>query len=159
MFSIDTADEGANISLPGTSTTVSPPRKRQKKGHLNLQAKEIVLNVFKSEFLENPGVSIHEIEKIIAKKTGVSARTVFSIRKGYKESHTLSEPRKPTEYKKISHTVDDFDRNAIRCKVHQFFFRNELPTIDKVLKEVKDDPDLPNFKRTTFYKLLKLLNF
>nr|CAI5836134.1 unnamed protein product [Callosobruchus analis] len=117
MSSTDTADEGANISLPGTSTTVSPPRKRQKKGHLNLQAKEIVFNVFKSEFLENPGVSIHEIEK-----TGVSARTVFSIRKEYKESHTLSELRKPTDYKKISNTVDDFDRNAIRRKVHQFFF-------------------------------------
>nr|CAH7735793.1 unnamed protein product [Callosobruchus chinensis] len=76
MPSTDTADEGANIFLPGTSTTVSPPRQRQKKGHLNLQAKEIVLNVFKSEFLENSGVSIHEIEKIVAKKTGVSAKTV-----------------------------------------------------------------------------------
>nr|CAI5839601.1 unnamed protein product [Callosobruchus analis] len=115
MSSTDTADESTN-------TTVSAPRKRQKKGNLNLQAKEIVLNVFKSEFLENPGVSIHEIEKIVAKEMGVSARTVFSIRKEYKESHTLSEPRKPTKYKQISHTVDKFDRNAIRRKVHQFFF-------------------------------------
>nr|CAI5838365.1 unnamed protein product [Callosobruchus analis] len=119
----------------------------------------MVLNVFKSEFLENPGVSVHEIENIVAKKTDVSARTVFSIRKEYKESHTLSaEPRKPTEYKKISHTMDDFDRYAIKRRVHQFFF-DELPTIDKVLKEVNDDPDLTSFERTTFYKLPKLLNF
>lgn len=39
------------------------------------------------------------------------------------------------------------------------FFLNEIPNIDKILQEVNDDPDLPTFKRTTFYKLLKSLNF
>lgn len=55
--------------------------------------------------------------------------------------------------------IDDFDKNAIRRKVHQFFFRNEIPTVDSVLREVNADNDLPKFKRTTFYKLLKKLNF
>lgn len=40
--------------------------------------------------------------------------------------------------------MDDFDKNAIRRKVHQFF---------------NDDPYLSTFKRATFYKLFKTLNF
>nr|CAI5846690.1 unnamed protein product [Callosobruchus analis] len=100
---------GIKQNLDFTECSSKRKGKRQKKGHLNLQAKEIVLNVFKSEFLENPGISIHEIEKIVAKKTGVSARTMFSIRKGYKGSHTLSEPRNPAE------SVIYYDPTAERC--------------------------------------------
>ncbi|CAH1992238.1 unnamed protein product [Acanthoscelides obtectus] len=37
--------------------------------------------------------------------------------------------------------------------------KNEIPTIDKILKQVNDDEDLPNFKRSTFHKLLKELDF
>lgn len=44
-------------------------------------------------------------------------------------------------------------------KFTSFFFRNEIPTIDKVLRVVNDDADLPNFSRSTFYKLLKHLKF
>lgn len=34
-----------------------------------------------------------------------------------------------------------------------------MSTIYKVLTNVNEDTMLPNFKRTTFYKLLKSLNF
>lgn len=43
--------------------------------------------------------------------------------------------------------------------MHSFLINNELPTIDKLLQAVNEDEDLPNFRRTTFYKLLKSLNF
>lgn len=45
------------------------------------------------------------------------------------------------------------------CDTVKEFFRNELPSIDKVLKGFSDDPLLQSFKRTTFYKLLKILYF
>ena len=48
--------------------------------------------------------------------------------------------------------LDNFDQTAIQLKVHKFFRRNEVPTIDKLLKEVNDDPRLPNFKRSTFHR-------
>jgi len=54
--------------------------------------------------------------------------------------------------------LDEADKHAIRRQMHNFFL-NETPTIDKVLKEVNDDAVLPSFKRSTFYKLLKHLNF
>lgn len=34
-----------------------------------------------------------------------------------------------------------------------------MPTLDKVLRDVNSDQDLPNFKRTTFFKLLNKIGF
>jgi hypothetical protein len=60
--------------------------------------------------------------------------------------------------KKFSESVDEFERNAIRRKVHDFFFGHELPTIDKVLAAVNEDKVLGTYRRTTFYNLLKELH-
>ncbi|KAJ8894893.1 hypothetical protein PR048_000200 [Dryococelus australis] len=49
--------------------------------------------------------------------------------------------------------------NAVRRKVYWFYFRNELPTVDKVLAVVNNDLDLSSFPRTTLYHLLKELHF
>lgn len=152
MSSTDTAHEDVEVGI-------SPPKKRSKKGHLDVRMKEIILNVYKCEMRENPTLVLEELQNRVADKTGVCSRTVYNVIKEYKETHTFSAPKRKLTYKKYIDSIDDFDKNAIRRKVHQFFFRNELPTIDKVLREVNDDPDLPDFKRTTFYKLIKELNF
>nr|CAH7754016.1 unnamed protein product [Callosobruchus chinensis] len=49
--------------------------------------------------------------------------------------------------KRISLTSAMYESGAIRRIVHNFFFRNEFPTVDKVLKVVNDDKDLPSFRR------------
>lgn len=51
------------------------------------------------------------------------------------------------------------DRNAVRQKIHSFWLNNEIPTIDKILQAVNDDPALPNFKRTVLYDTIKKLDF
>ena len=53
---------------------------------------------------------------------------------------------------------DDMILSAIRRKVHQFFFANELPTLDKVLNEVNNDDDLPTVSRSTLYRIMRKLN-
>ncbi|XP_050065224.1 uncharacterized protein LOC126554173 [Aphis gossypii] len=55
--------------------------------------------------------------------------------------------------------IDDLDRNALRQKVHSFWLRKEIPTIDKILHAVNEDPALPDFKRTSLYSLIKKLDF
>ncbi|PSN30176.1 hypothetical protein C0J52_24176 [Blattella germanica] len=40
-----------------------------------------------------------------------------------------------------------------------FYFNKEIPTLNKTLSAVNDDPDLPDFKRTTMFHLLKNLEF
>jgi hypothetical protein len=43
--------------------------------------------------------------------------------------------------------------------VHSFFLQNISPTLIAVLEKVNNDEELPNFKRTTFYTLMKEIGF
>jgi hypothetical protein len=45
--------------------------------------------------------------------------------------------------------------------VHGFYVSNDIlvPTVDKILTTVNDDLELPNFKRTAMYQLLKNMSF
>lgn len=48
---------------------------------------------------------------------------------------------------------------AVRRKVHSFFARNEIPTLEKVLVAVNEDHDLPHFSRTNLWRVLRSMNF
>ncbi|CAK9802850.1 hypothetical protein ANTQUA_LOCUS10453 [Anthophora quadrimaculata] len=150
MSSFSNSDE-ENVGM-------SPVRKRAKRTYISASEKNIILNIYKAELLKNPGKSVTDIVQITARTAGVSKRSVFRIRKEGM-SGEISSPKRTKIRQKIVEKVDDFDKNVIRRIVHQFFHRNELPTIEKVLEVVNADPTLPNFQRTTFYKLLKSINF
>nr|CAH7764962.1 unnamed protein product [Callosobruchus chinensis] len=102
---------------------------------------------------------VEELVQKVAVISEISRTSVYRIVREYRSNHSLSEPKAYPSRKKITEAIDDFDRCAIRRKVHSFFFRNKLPTVDKILKDVNEDTDLPNCKRTTFYQLLKELDF
>ena len=145
--------------MESAKSSLSPVKKRIKKKALSKGEKDMILNVYKNVLESNPELSISDVGNEAARVTGVCKASVFRVISEYKKCGALNSPKKTKVRKRISEDVDDFERNAIRKKVHEFFFLNELPTIDKVLKVVNDDPDLPTFKRTTFYHLLKELNF
>jgi hypothetical protein len=50
-------------------------------------------------------------------------------------------------------------RSGIRKKVHEMFIKNIPPTLKSILTAVNIDDDLPNFKRTTLYRLLIDIGF
>ena len=54
--------------------------------------------------------------------------------------------------------LDDFDLGVIRRLIHQFYLRNESPTLDKILKELKEKMDFP-YGRSRLHKLLKKMGF
>lgn len=54
MSSTDSADEP-------TEFTLSPPRKRIKQCQLDVNSKEIILNVYKCEMQENPTLFLDKI--------------------------------------------------------------------------------------------------
>lgn len=139
--------------------TVSPPKKRPKRKYLSKMEKHMILNTYKSETETNANVLISDIVSKVAYTTGTSDSSVYRVIREYKTTHELHSPKKTKRRETIIDKIDDFDRNAIRKKVHEFYFRNELPTIDKVLKVVNEDDDLPNFSRSSLYRLLKHLNF
>ncbi|XP_018569785.1 uncharacterized protein LOC108909842 [Anoplophora glabripennis] len=153
MSSTDSADE-----VTGTNTA-NPPRKRRRIGHLNVKIKKVVLNVYKTEILKNPDIFLGDIEERVAHKTGICNRSVRNIIKEYKITGTLSAPKSVQNRRTTFDSICNFDKTAIRGKVYDFFFRNESPSIVKVLQAVNNDPNLPNFKKTTFLKILKKLKF
>ena len=150
--STDTADEVVDYSL-------SPVRTRSKKRHFSADMKEVILNVFKNESEKDKTSTIEEVAVKVADIVGICRASVFNVLREYRMNHTFSEPITREHRKGIVTSLDEADKHAIRRKVHEFFFRNEIPTIDKVLEEVNGDTTLPNFKRSTFHKLLKHLNF
>lgn len=58
----------------------------------------------------------------------------------------------------IHEKIDDFEKNTIRQKIHQFWFRHEIPTLKQIVGAIKEDSDLPTLPRTTLQRVLKELN-
>jgi hypothetical protein len=118
---------------------LSPPKKRSKRKSLSSSEKHMILNAYKMELQLNPNILIHVIVKKAAYSTEVSECSIYRVIKEYKSTHILKSPQKVTLRKTFSESVDEFERNAIRRKVNDFFFRHELPTIYKVLAAVNED--------------------
>lgn len=92
-------------------------------------------------------------------RSGIGIGTIKRTIREYKSTGTLSSPVNKKNRPTVVDKVDDFDKNAIRQKIHAFWFRREIPTLPKMLQVINDDPDLPSFSRTSLQRLLKDLQF
>ena len=130
--------------------------------HLSSTARRIVNNV--SEFMtmeKRAGRSILRMNVVerVAQACQLSTNTVVRIRREAKNNEgnfsTLSK-RYHVSRKKIN--PDSFDREAIRRTIHAFYERNEYPTLDSVLEQVKEK-EIFRGGRSTLYKLLREMGF
>jgi len=91
---------------------------------------------------------------LISEEMGIGPQKVCYTITEYLSSGVVVSPNwqkcRSATYEKL----DEFDKSAIRRKVHSFFYRNQLSTLDNVLKAVNDDEDMRNFARTTLYRLV-----
>jgi transposase len=98
-----------------------------------------------------------------ATATGTSKNTVFNIRSEAARGplRTPNKKRRSRGTRSSSRKVkyNDCVRSGIRRKVHEFYFKNQPPTLNSLLVAVNNDLSLPYFKRTTLYVLLKELGF
>jgi len=90
---------------------------------------------------------------------GIGILTVKNTISEYKRTGKVSSPMNKKKRPTVIDKVDDFDKNAIRQKIHAFWFRREIPTLAKMIRSVNDDSDLPNITRTSFQRLLKSMQF
>jgi len=86
-------------------------------------------------------------------------RKVIQTISEYKNTGECKSPNKTKIRPTIIDKIDDFNKNAIRQKIHGLWFRNEIPTIKKIVQAINDDPDLPNLPSTSLRRVLKELNF
>lgn len=117
----------------------------------------MIVNMYKEILLKTPDISYKQLIADISRTLGIGHNSVTSIIAEYRSTGTS--PNKIRLKKCLFDGIDDLDRNALRQKVHSFWLRKELPTIDKILQAVNDDPALPNFKRTSLYTTIKKLGF
>lgn len=134
--------------------------KKNKPGKMTHRDQRIlVINLYKKLKINNPTISYKDIVHQLAEDRGIGTHSVRKILSEYKRSHTVTSPNKTKHRPTFKEKVDECDKTAIRRKVHEFYFNKDLPTLNKLLQAVNNDENLPNFKQTTFYSLLKELNF
>ena len=115
--------------------------------------------MFKDTKDKTPDIKYQEMISEISRVLGIGRRTVISTISEYKHEGMVISPNKKRARTTLFDKIDDLDRNGLRQKVHSFWLRRELPTIDKILYVINDDPALPNFKRTSLFKVIKKIGF
>lgn len=143
-------------------TFSSPKKKRRQTGPLSSSEKQVIINIFKYVEETWPQDKYPYRKDIVSKTAeiaGVSTTTVNILIKKYKTDGRILSPLPPAKKPCVIDQLDDMDFGVIRRIVHQFFFRNEPPTISKILEAVNDEDSLPHFDRTTLHKILKKIGF
>ncbi|CAG4925316.1 unnamed protein product [Colias eurytheme] len=138
----------------------SPKKKRPKVTSFTVNEKNMIINTYKY-IKETWPKDEYPYRKDMARKVasilGIGVASVYRILKDYKEHGQISSPVTTKPRPTFSDKIDDFTKSAIRKKVHAFFIKGELPTLNKVLSAINEDDTLPNFKRSTFQKIIKHL--
>nr|XP_037276792.1 uncharacterized protein LOC119169885 [Rhipicephalus microplus] len=109
-----------------------------------------------------PEKSVREVLSVVSEDTGISPRTVAKL-KAERLRGPLVSPKKRAREVKISssRTVkhDSLTIHAFRLKVHSMYAKREIPTLDSVIRAANEDDDLPNFTKTTLWRLMKDIRF
>jgi transposase len=88
----------------------------------------MILDVHKTELQLNPNILLDNMVRKAAYFTGVSESSIYRVIGDYKTTHFLKSTKKMKLRKKILESVDEFEMNTIKRKVHNIFFRIELPS-------------------------------
>lgn len=91
--------------------------------------------------------------------TGVGVASVYNVLREYKADHKFKPPKSYHRSKPILDNIDEGIKSGVRRIIHQFYLRNEPPTIAKIMLAINDNEELPNFKKTTLRALLKEIGF
>ncbi|XP_060868764.1 uncharacterized protein LOC132943720 [Metopolophium dirhodum] len=138
---------------------VTPPKRNRSGKVVHTDQKQIIINLYKDILITEPEIMYDNLMTRVSVACGIGILTVKNTISEYKRTGKVSSPMNKKKRPTIIDKVDDFDKNAIRQKIHAFWFRREIPTLTKMIRVVNDDPDLPNLTRTSFQRLLKSMQF
>ncbi|XP_022175604.1 uncharacterized protein LOC111037372 [Myzus persicae] len=109
--------------------------------------------------VQNPDYKMLHLKKILSTELGLGQSTIYNTILEYRQTKTVSSPNKRKIRKNITEKIDEFEKYAIKRKIHQFWHNRDMPTLDKVLLAVNEEEHLPNFSRTSLFRLLKSMDF
>ena len=78
----------------------------------------------------------------LSNDTGIGITTVKRTIRDYRQKGVVCSPNKKKQRLTIIEKIEDFDKNAIRQKIHGFWYRHEIPTLSKVLVAINEDSSL-----------------
>lgn len=123
-----------------------------KNIHLGLQAKQIVLNVYRNLQEENVEQTETNILNRTSKLTGVCYSTVYNIVK-----HGISD-RKVRSDKGTIRKVSSWEVDIIRRTVYSMYKQGEVATLDSLQRNLQENTEI-HASRTTIWRTLKQNGF
>ncbi|KAH9640039.1 hypothetical protein HF086_008134, partial [Spodoptera exigua] len=142
------------------------PRKNRPRKAFTVTEKVMIRNAYK--YVKNEisaqleafeVVQENECVSKVADILGMTSRSVCNVLKEVKKGTPPTPPKKFGPKRSFKDKIDEFTFCAIRRIVHQFFYRNEPPTIAKILQVMNDDSEMPKISKESLRKILKHLNF
>ncbi|XP_060841781.1 uncharacterized protein LOC132922329 [Rhopalosiphum padi] len=138
---------------------------KRKERIIESGEKIMIINLYKSKIMEmqnQSNINYDDLMVTLSKETEISLRSITEIVNEYRESKKIGHVKSPDRKRNrpiIDDKIDEFNKIAIRKKIHAFWLKREIPTLPKILQVIKNDPDLPNISQSHFYRVLKELNF
>ncbi|KAL3266764.1 hypothetical protein HHI36_010923 [Cryptolaemus montrouzieri] len=139
--------------------------KKMKQGmSYSCKEKTIILNVFKYFKTQFPDKCVTDLVRRTAKATGCSEKSIFQFRKEEASAEGFKAPSKTKIRKNININsrdikYDDSVRQAIRNIVYDLKFKNIIPSLNTILKNVHANGQLPHFSLMTLRRLLFDMGF
>ncbi|XP_046145947.1 uncharacterized protein LOC123989268 [Osmia bicornis bicornis] len=137
----------------------SPTKKNPLGKFVGSSQRMMIVNLYENLMVDHPEMRYKPMIRMISRQTGIGQVTISKTLTEYKTTGSVRSPYKKRPRKNILEKTSDEDILAIRRKVHDFWLRREIPNVHKILQAVNLDPALPNFSRTSLYRLLKRMDF
>ncbi|XP_075229671.1 uncharacterized protein LOC142329171 isoform X1 [Lycorma delicatula] len=115
----------------------------------------LIRNTYYSLKERNPYATVKSVAQTVAKNFGIGVASVFRVLKEFREKGVNVTPCRRRKKSKAVERMDEYTKYAIGRKVDEFYCRQEIPTVKNVLRAVNEDCNLPNYSRSTFYRILK----
>ncbi|CAG9573838.1 unnamed protein product [Danaus chrysippus] len=138
------------------------PRHKRQKTYFTSSEKNMIINVYEHVKETWPADEYPYKTKLNEKTAavcGIGIASVYRILKEYATNERVKSPVLTKKRPTFSEKIDANDKSSIRKIVHGYYMRGELPTFKKILQAVNDDEELPNFKKSTFHRILRHLKF
>lgn len=119
----------------------------------------MIISLYKSKITKQPNFKLKDLVKTISVETGLGNCTVQSTICNYKNKGIVKLPNFTKCRYSIKEKTNHLEKNAIRRKIHAFWCNYEVPTLDKIVIAINEDPNLNTYKRSNLYRLLKDLGF
>ncbi|KAF9421967.1 hypothetical protein HW555_002187 [Spodoptera exigua] len=126
------------------------PRKNRPRKAFTVTEKVMIRNAYK--YVKNEisaqleafeVVQENECVSKVANILGITSRSVCNVLKEVKKGTPPTPPKKSGPKRSFKDKIVEFTFCAIRRIVHQFFYRNEPPTIAKVNQALRQCPFIP----------------